>query len=60
VLHLSALSDDPLGSINPELTLDINYKGGACRPVGESDWSKRFCVFLFMQYLRRGKSGHKD
>jgi nucleoside-diphosphate-sugar epimerase len=27
VLHLAALSNDPLGSINPELTLDINYKG---------------------------------
>src|SRR5258707_5654920 len=27
VLHLAALSNDPLGSIDRELTLDINYRG---------------------------------
>ena len=27
VLHLAALSNDPLGSINRDLTLDINYRG---------------------------------
>ena len=27
VLHLAALSNDPLGSIDRDLTLDINYKG---------------------------------
>ncbi len=26
VLHLAGLSNDPLGDLNPELTLDINYK----------------------------------
>lgn len=26
VLHLAALSNDPLGDLNPELTYDINYK----------------------------------
>lgn len=27
VLHLAGLSNDPLGSINPDLTLDINHRG---------------------------------
>ena len=27
VIHLAALSNDPLGNINPELTYDINYRG---------------------------------
>lgn len=27
VLHLAALSNDPLGSIDRELTLDVNYRG---------------------------------
>ena len=26
VVHLAALSNDPLGDINPDLTYDINYK----------------------------------
>lgn len=27
VVHLAALSNDPLGNLNPELTYDINHKG---------------------------------
>jgi nucleoside-diphosphate-sugar epimerase len=27
VVHLAALSNDPLGNLNPELTFDINYRG---------------------------------
>ncbi|HEY5705652.1 MAG TPA: SDR family oxidoreductase [Terrimicrobiaceae bacterium] len=27
VIHLAGLSNDPLGSIDPELTFDINYRG---------------------------------
>ena len=27
VIHLAGLSNDPLGSIDPELTVDINYRG---------------------------------
>ena len=27
VVHLAALSNDPLGDLNPELTYDINYRG---------------------------------
>lgn len=27
VLHLAALSNDPLGNVNPELTYDINHRG---------------------------------
>src|SRR3954447_19522083 len=26
ILHLAGLSNDPLGSLNPELTYDINYR----------------------------------
>ena len=27
VIHLAAISNDPLGDLNPEITLDINYRG---------------------------------
>jgi nucleoside-diphosphate-sugar epimerase len=27
VIHLAALSNDPLGNLNPDVTYDINYKG---------------------------------
>ena len=27
VIHLAALSNDPLGNLNPEITYDINYRG---------------------------------
>jgi nucleoside-diphosphate-sugar epimerase len=27
VIHLAALSNDPLGNLNPEITFDINHKG---------------------------------
>lgn len=27
VIHLAALSNDPLGNLNPDLTYDINYRG---------------------------------
>jgi nucleoside-diphosphate-sugar epimerase len=27
VIHLAALSNDPLGNLNPEVTLDINHRG---------------------------------
>jgi nucleoside-diphosphate-sugar epimerase len=27
VIHLAALSNDPLGDLNPEVTFDINYRG---------------------------------
>jgi nucleoside-diphosphate-sugar epimerase len=29
VVHLAALSNDPLGDLNPELTYDINHRGSA-------------------------------
>jgi nucleoside-diphosphate-sugar epimerase len=29
VLHLAAISNDPLGDLNPETTLDLNYRGTA-------------------------------
>lgn len=39
VLHLAALSNDPLGNLNPELTLDINYRAAVrlarlCKEAG--------------------------
>ena len=27
VIHLAALSNDPLGNLNPDLTFDINHRG---------------------------------
>src|SRR5690606_12569378 len=27
VIHLAALSNDPLGNLNPEITYDINHRG---------------------------------
>ena len=39
VIHLAALSNDPLGNLNPQLTYDINHKASVrlarlCREVG--------------------------
>lgn len=41
VIHLAALSNDPLGNLNPQLTYDINHLGSVklarlCRTVGVS------------------------
>jgi hypothetical protein len=33
VIHLAALSNDPLGNLDPELTYDINYRATASRNV---------------------------
>jgi hypothetical protein len=33
VIHLAALSNDPLGDINPELTYDINYRASGWPPA---------------------------
>jgi nucleoside-diphosphate-sugar epimerase len=38
VIHLAALSNDPLGNLNPELTYEINYRGavGMARAAREA------------------------
>jgi nucleoside-diphosphate-sugar epimerase len=43
VIHLAALSNDPLGNLNPELTYEINYRGavGVARAAREAG-VKRF------------------
>ena len=48
VIHLAALSNDPLGNLNPEVTLDINHRGSVhwqrsprSRASSDSCWPPR-------------------
>ncbi len=45
VIHLAALSNDPLGNLNPELTFDINHRG--TMQVAEAAKSAGVRRFLF-------------
>ena len=61
VVHLAALSNDPLGNLNAALTYDINHrssvrlaelaKAGGCAP---------FRLLLLVQHLRRGRRRIRD
>src|SRR5712692_1942895 len=44
VVHLAALSNDPLGNFNPSLTYDINYKAS----VRLAELAKQVCVKRFV------------
>ena len=55
VVHLAALSNDPLGELNAELTYDINYRAS----VRLAEMAKRAGAqrFLFSYRLRRTRRG---
>lgn len=58
VLHLAALSNDPLGSLDRELTLDINYRGA----VHVAECAKRAGVqrFVFSSSCSTYGAGGED
>jgi nucleoside-diphosphate-sugar epimerase len=45
VLHLAALSNDPLGNLNPDLTDDVNYRASV--RIAELAKKARVCRFIF-------------
>ena len=54
MLHLAALSNDPLGDINPNLTYDINLaRVGAARRGGQGGGRGPLPVLVVVQPLRR-------
>ena len=56
VLHLAALSNDPLGNLNPDLTFDINHRASV-KPRRDGQEGRREAVRLLqlVQQLRRGR-----
>ena len=58
IVHLAALSNDPLGNINPELTYDINYRASVriaelAKQVGVKRFKRRNSTQLhLMQNLK--------
>ena len=56
VIHLAALSNDPLGNLDPQLTFDINHLGfGAPGAEGQRSRSSAVPVLLILQHLRVGR-----
>ena len=56
VIHLAALSNDPLGNLNPEVTLDINYRGSVhVAEIAKKQGVKRF--LLASSCSNYGKAG---
>ena len=59
VVHLAALSNDPLGDIDPRKTFEINHVGfGSIGPTGETAGVKPVRVFLVLQHLWSGRRCH--
>ena len=55
VVHLAALSNDPLSDINPELTYDINLHASVrLAERGEDGGGRALPVLVVVQPLRRG------
>ena len=56
VIHLAALSNDPLGNLNPEVTLDINHRGSVhVAALAKRQGVKRF--LLASSCSNYGKAG---
>jgi len=53
VLHFAALSNDPLGNLDPSVTYDINHLASVRLRISQGGWGEALCPFLFLQYLRR-------
>ena len=53
IIHLAALSNDPLGNINPNLTYDINHLASVrLAELGKDGWGVSLFVFVLLQYVR--------
>jgi len=56
VVHLAALSNDPVGNLNPQLTYDINHLASVrMARLAKEAGVTRFVFFVFLQHLRRGR-----
>ena len=55
MVHLAALSNDPVGNLNPQLTYDINHLASVrmARLAKEAGVTP-LCFFLFVQHVWRG------
>ena len=52
VIHLAALSNDPLGNLNGNLTYDINHHASVeARGTGQAGRREALCFRFFVQYL---------
>ena len=52
VVHLAALSNDPLSNFDPSLTYDINHKASVrLAELAKARRRKTICLFLILQYL---------
>ncbi len=53
VLHLAALSNDPLGNLRPDLTDDINHRASVrLAELAKKAGVHSLCIRLFLQQLR--------
>ena len=56
VVHLAALSNDPLGNLDPELTYDINdARLDPLRPARQGGRRRALPLLVVVQHLRRGR-----
>jgi nucleoside-diphosphate-sugar epimerase len=56
VIHLAALSNDPLGDLDPDLTHEINYLATVrMAQIAKTMGVTRFHFFILVQQLRRGR-----
>ncbi len=52
VVHLAALSNDPLGDLDPSLTYDINHKASVhLAELAKAAGVQAFCVLFVMQHI---------
>ena len=53
VIHLAALSNDPLGNLNPDITYGINHRGSVHRrPACQGGRGQALSACLVVQQLR--------
>lgn len=61
VIHLAALSNDPLGNLDPELTYDINYRGSVrLAELAKAAGVKRFLLASSCSNYGRAGEGYVD
>ena len=51
VIHLAALSNDPLGELAPGLTEEINFGGTIRLAKLAKEGNQALCIFLFSKYV---------
>ena len=54
IVHLAALSNDPIGDLNPDWTYDINLDGRSSSPVARKKRASALHFRVVLQDVRRG------